>query len=263
MRIIRLRQLRVVVVALVAATSGVAETPPKIVLRGLAGLQTRLIIIKDEAGVPHIQAQNQADAWFGLGFVHAEDRLWQLEYLRRVGRGRLAEVLGALALPGDRLFRTLGLAQSAAETWSHYPAEHRASIRSYTAGINAAMNIQRSRGLPPEFGILAFEPETWQPEDVLVVAKVLGWSVDRNWNQEALRLQLVQKVGTERAAFLMPAYTEDGPVIVQDFPATTARHSAVGASAETASVDRETLARLHQFESAVAESIGFGGVGRE
>jgi penicillin amidase len=225
--------------------------------QNVAGLRARLEIVRDRQGVPHIRAANEPDALFGLGFVHAQDRLWQLEFLRRVGRGRLAEVLGPSAIDRDKMFRTLGIAQSASATWAHYLPEHRTLINSYVAGLNAAMEQQRRNGLPPEFVILNFEPEPWRAEDVFVLAKVLGWSVDRNWNQELLRMQVVQKVGESRAAQLMPAYTADGPIILPQSRVHAERELAVSAPR----LDEDFIARLAAFEREVAESSGAGGPG--
>ena len=108
-----------------------------VVLERVAGLRARLEIVRDRDGVPHIRAGTEADAIFGLGFVHAQDRLWQLDHIRRLGRGRLAEVLGPSGLKADKLFRTLGVAQSAAATWAGYSPAHRELITSYVAGLNA------------------------------------------------------------------------------------------------------------------------------
>lgn len=238
--------------------AAVTEAREAVLLDNIAGLRAKLEIIRDREGVPHIRARSEADALFGLGFVHAQDRLWQLEYLRRLGRGRLAEVLGPPALERDKMFRTLGIAQSAAATWAHYAREHRELIESYVAGLNAATERQRRNGLPPEFAILNIEPEPWRAEDVLVFAKVLGWSVDRNWNQELLRMQVVQKVGEARAAQLMPAYTPDGPIVIpQDN--VLSQHGEHQLAVSAPSLDGEFISRLAALERDVAESSGLAG----
>lgn len=89
------------------------------------GLHARVEIVRDRHGVPHIRAKNETDAHFGLGFVHAQERLWQMEFQRRLGNGRLAEILGEKGLPTDRLFRTLGLSRTAAAAWARFDAEER------------------------------------------------------------------------------------------------------------------------------------------
>ena len=222
-----------------------------------AGLREKLEIIRDRDGVPHIRAGNEPDAIFGLGFVHAQDRLWQLEYLRRVGRGRLSEVLGPNALRTDKLFRTLGVAQSAEATWARYSYRHRELITAYVAGLNAATDQQR-KALPPEFIALNFEPAPWRAEDVLVIAKVLGWSVDTNWDQELLRAQLEQKLGASRTAQLMPEYTPDGPIIVPDGGKLQARHHRLPSMQP---LDAGILAGLTALHRELVQDTGFGGQG--
>lgn len=243
---------------LITAATDLKADSTSSVLEAVKGLRERLEIIRDRDGVPHIRAGNEPDAIFGLGFVHAQDRLWQLEYLRRVGTGRVSEVVGPSALKADTLFRTLGVAQSAKATWARYSPRHRALILAYVAGLNAALEQQKQKGLPPEFLILNFEPAPWRPEDVMVVAKVLGWSVDTNWDQELLRAQLEQKFGTARTAELMPAYTPDGPVIVPGAGKFVARRRR---SLEMPHLDDRLLTQLASLHKEVTDSAGFGGQG--
>lgn len=250
---------RVAAGLLLASAAVHARSNPSVILHDVAGLRARLDIVCDRDGVPHIRARNEADALFGLGYVHAQDRLWQLEYLRRVGRGRLAEVLGPPALAGDKFFRTLSVAQSAAGTWARYPEGARPLVLAYVAGINAAMERQRRHGLPPEFSILGFEPEPWHAEDVMVLAKVLGWSVDANWDQELLRGQLTQKFGAERAAQLMPPYPADGPVIL---PRNAGSYAGAPQSLiSRPHLDGGLLTELAALSLHVRERSGFGGSG--
>ena len=117
------------------------------------GLRAPVTVVRDRWAIPHIEAQSFADAVFALGFVHAQDRLWQLEFQRRVGAGRLAEIVGGAALPTDRYMRTLGLYRRAAAGLEHLSAATRAWLEAYAAGVNAHL-ATRSGPLPPEFLIL-------------------------------------------------------------------------------------------------------------
>src|SRR5215207_3450525 len=171
-------------------------------------------IERDRHGVPHVRAQNETDAHFGLGFAHAQDRLWQMEFQRRLGNGRLAEILGAKGLPTDRLFRTLGLRRTSEAAWARLGAEERRPFEAYVAGVNTYLAGLKGGQLPLEFRILGFEPEPFRPEDVLVWGKVVAWGVGGNWDKELLRARLAAKLGPARAAQLMPAYTADGPTIL-------------------------------------------------
>ena len=180
-------------------------------IRGVSGPVT---IERDAAGVAHIRAGSEVDAHFGLGYAHAQDRLWQMEFQRRLGNGRLAEILGESALGIDSLFRTVGTHRSAAAAWARLSPEEQRPIKAYVAGVNAYLSGP-DRQLPPEFTILGIEPEPWRPEDVLVWSKVLFWGVSSNWDKELLRVQLLAKLGDPaKAAQLMPAYTDDGPTII-------------------------------------------------
>src|SRR4051794_1499517 len=122
----------------------------------VAGLSAPIEIIRDADAIPHIIAGNKLDALFGLGYVHAQDRLWQMEFQRRIGHGRLSEVLGAAALPQDQFLRTVGFGRAARMAWDRLPPETRAEIDAYTAGINAFLAAHRGRTLPPEFTLLRF-----------------------------------------------------------------------------------------------------------
>ena len=120
------------------------------------GLGAPVEVLRDEHSVPHIFAQSEADAQFALGFVHAQDRLWQLEMNRRTGAGRVAEVLGAAALDADRFLRTLGIRRVAEANVRHLDADSKKLLGAYAAGVNAFLALKPV--LPPEFWILRVTP---------------------------------------------------------------------------------------------------------
>src|SRR5207245_3288520 len=103
----------------------------------VAGISAPIDIIRDADAIPHIFAVNKADALFGLGYVHAQDRLWQMELQRRIGHGRLSEVLGPAALAQDRFLRTVGFGRAARAAWDRLPAPAKADVTAYLNGINA------------------------------------------------------------------------------------------------------------------------------
>ena len=103
------------------------------------GLGAAVEILRDADGVPHLFAKSGRDGWFAMGYVHAQDRLWQMEFQRRVAQGRLAEFLGERAFETDRLFRTLGLARVSARIVERMDADTRANLEAYAAGVNAFM----------------------------------------------------------------------------------------------------------------------------
>ncbi len=178
------------------------------------GLRGRVEIIRDLDDIPHIRAGDEADALYGLGYVHAQDRLWQMEFQRRVAQGRLSEVVGPEGLPADRLLRTIGLMRAAREAWPKIDGRSRALIEAYVAGINAFLADHYGGGLPVEFALMRTSPEPWTGEDVVAWQKTMAWQLSANWRDELLRVQLAARVGEDGAARLMPSYTPGGPVIL-------------------------------------------------
>ena len=158
----------------------------------LQGLRAPVEVIRDRWGVPHIYASNVPDALFAQGFVHAQDRLWQMEFNRRLVAGRLAEVLGATPLPVDRWMRILGMRRVAEAEVALLRPDVRAEVDAYVAGINAF--IARGK-LPIEFTLLRYRPEPWRVADSLSWAKMMSWSLSINWETEMLRAQLIARLG--------------------------------------------------------------------
>lgn len=190
---------------------------------GVDGLRSRVEIVRDVDQVPHVRAATEADALFGLGYVHAQERLWQMEFQRRVAQGRLAEILGEPGLKADRLLRTIGLGRAAREAWPRLDPEARALVEAYVAGINAFLAEHRGGSLPIEFAIFRFAPDPWTGEDVVAWQKTMAWLLAANWRDETLRVELSARVGDEAANRLMPAYPPTGPIVLPPDAASPAR----------------------------------------
>jgi penicillin amidase len=180
----------------------------------LAGLQAPVTISRDRDGIPHIRAENDNDAYFALGFVHAQDRLWQMEATRRIGQGRLAEIVGKPGLPSDRFARVLGYQRLAQAELARLSPEARAAIDAYTAGINAWMQ-SHSGALPPEFLALRFTPEPWKAEDSLLWGKLMATRLS-NWPLLSLRLRFAASLTADQLTDLFPPYPADAPITVND-----------------------------------------------
>ena len=176
----------------------------------VGGVHDAVEIVRDASGVPHVLATNAADAIFGLGFVHGQDRAWQLEFYRRVVSGRLAEVVGPQGLPTDRLMRHLGLHRAGVQAWAQMPAETRAHFLPYMDGINAAFD-QTPR--PLEFRVLDFELEPWRGEDSVCWAKMLSFMLAPAWEMQVVRARVLEEVGLDALAAVDPGYPAGGPVI--------------------------------------------------
>jgi len=182
----------------------------------LAGLTGDAEILRDANKVPHIYASSEADVSFALGVAHAQDRLWQMELFRRVGQGRLAELLGSTALPADRYIRTLGLYRLAQETLPHLKPETLSILNAYAAGVNAYLQV-RTNPLPPEFLFLAHTPEPWSAADSVVMIKLLALGLSGNATRELSRAHLASVLSPDQLAQFTPPYPGDAPVALPDF----------------------------------------------
>lgn len=179
----------------------------------LAGVAERVEILLDKHGIPHIYAQNQRDLLFAQGYMHARDRLWQMEQNRRIARGTMSEIFGESALEVDRFSRIIGFRRAAQLEAAQMDAETLASVEAYVAGINAYMENNPTR-FGAEFNLLRFQPERWQVEDVVALFKLFAWSLSVNWENELTRLQLLGKLGPVRAAELEPDYPAKTPIVL-------------------------------------------------
>jgi len=169
----------------------------------LPGLKDDVEVIRDHWGVPHIYAHDVADLFFAQGFIHAQDRLWQMELTRRALSGRLSEVFGPLTLRRDRFARILGFRRIVEAEVKLLDDESHMVLKAYTRGVNAFLETHRDR-LPPEFVILQFEPEPWAVEDCLLGIRGAAWSLASHWQNKLLREHLVEKLGPQKAAALEP-----------------------------------------------------------
>ena len=168
----------------------------------LPGLKASVQVIRDNWGMPHIYAQNEHDLFFAQGFVQAQDRLWQMDLNRRMAQGRLSEIFGPAALDADKLLRTFGIYEAARRDLKVCDEERLKILQQFSRGVNAYINLNMS-SLPLEFSLLRYTPEPWSPVDSLAWAKMMALSGGRNWEEEIVRMLLLQKVGSKRAAELI------------------------------------------------------------
>lgn len=173
-------------------------------------LEAPVDIVRDRHGIPHIYAESERDAYFALGFVHAQDRLWQMELNRRIGAGRLAEIVGERAADFDRFLRTLSVYDYSKRNFARLDADTRAIFEAYAEGVNAFLTTRRGAP-PPEFVLLRHRPEPWQPADSLVWGKMMAWSLGTNWSNELLRARLAERLSASQIADFFP---QDGGVAI-------------------------------------------------
>ncbi len=190
----------------------------------MAGLASRVEILRDRWGVPHIYAAHEADLFFGQGYAHAQDRFWQMELSRRVGHGQLAELFGEVALPTDRLLRTIGMSRAASASWRATDGATAQLFDAYAAGVNAFLETGKR---PLELRILGAQPRPWRPVDSLVWTTMMDWGLAGNWESELLYGLALARLGADKTARLWPSYPAQNPIIAA--PAAAAEPAAADA----------------------------------
>lgn len=162
----------------------------------LAGLKAPVTVLRDSWGVPHIQAATQEDLFFAQGYVTAEDRLFQMDLLRRAASGRLSEVLGESQLQTDREQRNLGLRLLAERSQKTLSTEHLRVLEAYARGVNASINARAGR-LPVEFRLLGYTPEPWTVTDTLSLGKLMSYALQGTWRRDLMRAELKKRLRPE------------------------------------------------------------------
>ena len=179
------------------------------------GITINAEVVFDSYGVPHITCSNEEDLFFTLGYIHAQDRLWQMDFVRRIAEGRLSEILGKDVLEYDKLFRTVGIGRFAYKLYEGISPKSKQILTSYAKGVNEFIS-QNNRKLPLEFDILNYKPEEWKPEHSLMVIRMMGWQLNISWMTEFMFGEIANKYGFEKAKDFFPNYPEDGPFIIKD-----------------------------------------------
>lgn len=184
--------------------SGAASVP---------GLQANVRIYRDTFGVPHIFAGSDHDGYVAVGYVQAQDRLWQMELIRRAGMGRLAEILGPAALPADKMFRTLGLWRLAQKNAESLDPDVRSALQAYADGVNAFLDTHRGK-YPVEFDMLGVKPEHWTVDQSLLVSRLMAWELNLSRWTDIVMGMVVQKFGPDRARDILPHWPAGAPLIL-------------------------------------------------
>ena len=207
-----------VMIGVVLWLSAIRALPERDGNRSIAGLAAPVTVSRDAHGVPLITAQSEDDAYFALGYVHAQDRLFQMEMMRRQGQGRLAELIGKAGVNSDKFMRTLGVYRRAEEDFRGLDAATQHAFERYAAGVNVWLS--EGHVLPLEFQLLFFKPEPWRTADSLVWQKLMGLQLSGNWDQELSQAALIAKLGADKAAELTPDPRPGDPI-------TTSQHASL------------------------------------
>ena len=185
------------------------------------GIRQPVYVLRDRFGIPHLRAASAPDVLFALGLVHAQDRLFQMELLRRAAGGRLAELFGTKLIDQDRLLRLLDLPAAARKAQQELPPRERQELDAYVAGVNA-WREQAAGRWGVEFQMLAIEPQPWTAIDSLSISLMEAWVLSTNVREEGLALYLGARWPAERIALLSPAYPGAAPAEPQPLPAIVA-----------------------------------------
>jgi penicillin amidase len=176
-------------------------------------VRERVRVYRDGLGVPHIFSENDEDLMFAMGYVHAQDRLWQMELSRRAGEGKLSEVFGKLTVDFDRMFRTIGFGRLAERLATNLHPESRRLLGAYSSGVNFFIQTHPGK-LPIEFDILGIRPKPWTIQHSLIIVRLQAWELNLAWWTELTLGDLVMKLGEEKAREVFPGYPENAPFIV-------------------------------------------------
>ncbi len=209
-------------------------------------IKNKIEIYRDENAIPLIEAANDEDVAFAIGYLHAQERLFQMDIARRAGEGRLSEIFGSKLIPIDKMFRTMEIYKIAKASFPKLNSLSQKVLIAYSKGVNEF--IKNSKGkYQVEFDILGYDPELWKPEHSLIIAKLMGWELNISWWTDIVFSQFVQKFGEEKAKELIPHFPENAPTII---PQQLKQVSSI--SSELIDVDRQ----YRKFVGFVGTHIG-------
>lgn len=188
---------------LAAQTAQPATDKPVVVQSELSlpEVKQRTTIRRDGRGIPYIEAANESDLYFAQGYATAEDRLFEMDLLRRTARGELSEIFGSTTLEQDKRWRRYGFAQLAQKQLPLVSPAARAMLEAYARGVNTYISIHTA-SLPPEFGLLGYRPRPWEPTDTLAAMKIFADALSSSWDTDIMRASLADLPEAKRAALL-------------------------------------------------------------
>jgi len=193
-----------------------AKIPEYNGLVNVSGISNEVKIYRDKHAIPFIIAEDEFDAVFALGYVHAQERLFQMDLSRRAGEGRLSEIFGNTTIAFDKMFRTIGIFKLVEETFSQSNPLSIKYLETYSAGVNSY--IKEAKGnYTFEFDVLGYEPELWKPEHSLVLAKLMAWELNISWWTDMAFSHLVQKLGEDKVKEILPDFDENAPTIIPQY----------------------------------------------
>lgn len=179
----------------------------------IEGLSAGVTITRDQYGIPYITAETELDACAALGYAHAQDRLWQMDLMRRAGEGRLSEIFGRKVVGYDAMLRTIGFSRVAKEILAKMPKRSRSALDAYSRGVNAYIASHQGR-FPMEFDALGYVPEDWKPEHSVLIVRLLAWELNSSFWTDIVFGDIRRKVDSVRFSQILPYYPSDGPTLI-------------------------------------------------
>ena len=239
------------------------QTEGTIAVPGLSG---SVEVIRDSAGIPHIYADSVADLFIAQGYVHAQDRFWQMDFWRHISHGRLAEMFGSSQVETDSFLRALGFTKLAERQYAAETAEVRAILDAYSLGVNRYLATQSPADLSFEYTILevlnhGYDPESWTGVDSLAWGKVMSWDLGGNMTHEIVRSMALGTMSADRVDQLYPPYPGDRHPFIVDAAAAAA--AAQRTSGIAPAVARQALEQLASAGAAIRALDGLTGGGTE
>ena len=185
----------------------------------ISGLDAEVDIIRDEDGIPHIYAATMHDLFLAQGYVHAQDRFWQMDTWRHIGAGRVSEMFGDDQVETDSFLRTMGWSDLATRQYAETSDLGLEALEGYTAGVNAYLAHRSPAELGFEYTVLEavnrnYTPEPWTAIDSILWGKVMAWDLRGNLGNEIARAMLLDDFTPEEVGLFYPPYPEEHPVIV-------------------------------------------------
>jgi penicillin amidase len=183
----------------------------------VSGLLNNVTVYRDQRGMPHIYASNEHDLYFAVGFVTAQERLWQMDLIRRSATGKLSEIFGKKLVSTDRFFRCLGITRKSKKVIENEDPVITGYLQDYTDGVNFYI-LSAGKNLPPEFRILSYQPELWKLEDIAGIIGLVGWGLaSHNLDIELFINKVLSSLGKDVAAGLIPNDSIMENVVHPDF----------------------------------------------
>jgi len=225
----------------------------------LEGLDGPVDVYRDQMGVAHIYASTSHDLFFAQGYVHAQERFWQMDFYRHVGEGRTAEMFGASQLETDKFLTTLGWRRTSQMEYEGSGAESKAILNAYADGVNAYLKDHDGETVSLEYAILGllspdYKIEPWEPVNTLAWGKALAWDLKSNMNEEIEHAVLLKTLTHEQLAELFPPYPADHPVIVNKIGDGVSTSQTI--HSDLFDIPDETLAALQHNASLLDDMLG-------